>query len=294
MTPDVPEVVIIPAGRWVRFLNLLKRTFVSAFDDGLFGIAKGVAYSSLLAFFPAMASLAAILAQVQAESVSHAIASFLGELAPPGSEPLVRFVFSVRGQRPVWLLIVGTLLSIWAATGAIMSLMEGFQAVYKLPSGRHFLKQRGVAVLLVFAAAIPALGASFLMLFGTRSERAITEWLHLVPQGEQLRVSVLIVSRTFRYLIALGATVLVTALLYYFGPNRPSKRFSDVWPGAFLATVLWLPATGGFGWYVGHLSNYNVLYGSVAAGIVLLVWMYLLAVIALIGCEFNAEYERRL
>jgi len=278
----------------VRFLNLLKRTFVSAFDDGLFGIAKGAAYSSLLAFFPAMASLTAILAQVQAESVSRVISHFLFELAPPGSQDLVRFVFTERGQRPVWLLIVGSLFSIWAATGSIMSLMEGFQAVYKLPSGRHFLKQRGVAVLLVFAAALPALGASFLMLFGTRSETAITQWLHLVPQGEQLRVSVLIVSRTFRYLIALGATVLVTALLYYFGPNRPAKRFRDVWPGAFLATVLWLPATAGFGWYVGHLSNYNVLYGSVAAGIVLLVWMYLLAVIALIGCEFNAEFERRL
>jgi membrane protein len=286
--------VIIPAGRWVHFLNLLKRTFVSAFDDGLFGIAKGAAYSSLLAFFPAMASLTAILAQVQAESVSRVISHFLFELAPPGSQDLVRFVFTERGQRPVWLLIVGSLFSIWAATGSIMSLMEGFQAVYKLPSGRHFLKQRGVAVLLVFAAALPALGASFLMLFGTRSETAITQWLHLVPQGEQLRVSVLIVSRTFRYLIALGATVLVTALLYYFGPNRPAKRFRDVWPGAFLATVLWLPATAGFGWYVGHLSNYNVLYGSVAAGIVLLVWMYLLAVIALIGCEFNAEFERRL
>lgn len=278
----------------MRFLNLLKRTFVSAFDDGLFGIAKGAAYSSLLAFFPAMASLTAILAQVQAESVSRVISHFLFELAPPGSQDLVRFVFTERGQRPVWLLIVGSLFSIWAATGSIMSLMEGFQAVYKLPSGRHFLKQRGVAVLLVFAAALPALGASFLMLFGTRSETAITQWLHLVPQGEQLRVSVLIVSRTFRYLIALGATVLVTALLYYFGPNRPAKRFRDVWPGAFLATVLWLPATAGFGWYVGHLSNYNVLYGSVAAGIVLLVWMYLLAVIALIGCEFNAEFERRL
>jgi membrane protein len=286
--------VIIPAGRWVRFLNLLKRTFVSAFDDGLFGIAKGAAYSSLLAFFPAMASLTAILAQVQAESVSRVISHFLFELAPPGSQDLVRFVFTERGQRPVWLLIVGSLFSIWAATGSIMSLMEGFQAVYKLPSGRHFLKQRGVAVLLVFAAALPALGASFLMLFGTRSETAITQWLHLVPQGEQLRVSVLIVSRTFRYLIALGATVLVTALLYYFGPNRPAKRFRDVWPGAFLATVLWLPATAGFGWYVGHLGHYNVLYGSVAAGIVLLVWMYLLAVIALLGCEFNAEFERRL
>jgi membrane protein len=277
----------------MRFLNLLKRTSVSAFNDGCFGIAKGVAYSALLAFFPAMASLFAILAQVQADAVSRAISRFLGELAPPGSQILIDFIFNKRGQRPGWLLIVGTLLSVWAATGALMSLMEGFQAVYKLPGGRSFLKQRGVAVLLVFAAALPAVGASSLMLFGTRTERAIVDWLHLVPQGEQLRVWVVVVSRTFRYAIALGATVVVTGLLYYFGPNR-AMRWRNVWPGAFLATVLWLPATAGFGWYVGHLAHYNVLYGSVAAGIVLLVWMYLLAVIALLGCEFNAEYERGL
>jgi membrane protein len=292
MAPFSPEVVVVPAGFWVRFLNLMKRTFVASFDDGCFGIAKGAAYSALLAFFPAMASLTAILAQVRAESVSRIISRFLFELTPPGSEDLVRFVFTERGQRPVWLLIVSTTLSIWAATGAIMSLMEGFQAVYKLPGGRSFLKQRAVAVLLVFAAALPALGASSLMLFGSRSERAITFWLHLVPQGEQFDWWVVVVSRTFRYSIALSATILVTGLLYHFGPNRPTKRLRDVWPGAVLATVLWLPATAGFGWYVGHLANYNVLYGSVAAGIVLLVWMYVLAVIALIGCEFNAEFAR--
>ncbi len=292
MAPLTPEVVIVPAGRWVRFFNLLKRTFIAAIDDGCFGIAKGAAYSALLAFFPAMASLTAILAQIRAESVSRAISRFLGELTPPGSQDLVRFVFTERGQRPVWLLIAGTVLSIWAATGALMSLMEGFQAVYKLPGGRPFVKQRAVAVLLVFAAALPAIGASSLMLFGTRTERAITEWLHLVPEGEQFQWWVVALSRTFRYTIALGTTVLVTGLLYHFGPNRPVKRLRDVWPGAILATILWLPATAGFGWYVGHIANYNVLYGSVAAGIVLLVWMYLLAVIALLGCEFNAEFER--
>jgi membrane protein len=278
----------------MRFGNLLKRTFISAFEDGCFGIAKGAAYSALLAFFPAMASLVAILAQVRAESVSRAIKRFLGELAPPGSQDLIDFVFNKHGQRPVWLLVAGALLSLWGATGAVISLMEGFQAIYKLPGGRPFLKERGVAALLVFAAAVPALGASSLMLFGAHSERAISEWLHLVPQGEQFQWWVVALSRTFRYFMALSATVVVTAMLYYFGPNRPAKRIRDVWPGAFLATVLWLPATAGFGWYVSHLANYNVLYGSVAAGIVLLVWMYLLAVIALLGCEFNAEWERRL
>ena len=83
----------------------------------------------------------------------------------------------------------------------------------------------------------------------------------------------------------------VTATLYYYGPYR-RQRWRYVWPGAILATVLWLGATSGFAWYVRNIGHYNVMYGSVGAGIALLVWMYVLAIIALIGCEFNAEFER--
>jgi membrane protein len=93
--------------------------------------------------------------------------------------------------------------------------------------------------------------------------------------------------------VALGATVFVTGLMYYTGPNRPMK-FRSVWPGAILATVLWLLATSGFALYVRHIARYNVLYGSIGAVIALLVWMYLLAVIALFGCEYNAVRERLL
>ena len=70
------------------------------------------------------------------------------------------------------------------------------------------------------------------------------------------------------------------------GPTTASRA------GAFVATVLWLAATASFGWYVRHIGHYNVLYGSIATAILLLVWMYLLAIIALFGCEFNAHYEK--
>ena len=67
------------------------------------------------------------------------------------------------------------------------------------------------------------------------------------------------------------------------------------WPGwyAIAAGILTLPlATIGFAWYVRHMAHYNVMYGSIGASIALLVWMYLSAAVALLGCEFNAEYER--
>jgi membrane protein len=80
-------------------------------------------------------------------------------------------------------------------------------------------------------------------------------------------------------------------VLYYAAPER-KQSFHQVLPGAMLATVLWLLATLGFGWYVRHVVNYNVLYGGVGAGLALLVWMYVLAVILFLGCEFNAEREK--
>ncbi|HZU24466.1 MAG TPA: YihY/virulence factor BrkB family protein [Bryobacteraceae bacterium] len=285
MAADASALIVVPARPWARFTGLLRRSFIAAYEDGCFGIAKGAAYSALLAFFPICTSIAAILAQVRAESVSAQISRFLFEVVPPGSQELVRYVFSYHGARPIWLLIAASLLAVWAGTGVMMTLMEGFQAAYKLPTGRPFLQQRLVAVVLVFSAALPVVGASMLILFS----RSFTRWLG-VPAGAQAPGWLILSTEAINYLIAFAAILLVTCLLYFFGPNRPMKM-RDVWPGAVLATVLWLPATGGFGWYVRHIANYNLLYGSVAASIIFIVWMYMLAVIALLGCEFNAERE---
>ncbi len=172
-----------------------------------------------------------------------------------------------------------------------MSLMEGFQAAYRLPHGRPFLKQRGMAVVLVFAAAIPTLAASSLILFGSRTESSFIRWVIFMPEGASIRQSVLLVGRSARYLVAFGGIVLSMALFYFFGPNR-TQKLHRMWPGALVATSLWLIATSVFAWYVTHVANYNVLYGSIGAVIALLVWMYFLAVIVLVGCEFNALAER--
>lgn len=286
-----PRIIMVQAKPWIRFWRLLKQTTIAAYEDNCFGIGKGVAYSGLLALFPVLTSIAAILLRANAEAVSRTLARLLFEVVPPGSEELVRYQFMVKGQRPIWLVVVATLLSIWAASGAMMSLMEGFQAAYRLPGGRPFLKQRGVAVMLVFICALPSVGASFLIVFGARLQDRLFVSLGSKAADGHLTGWAAVLSVSSRYIIALACVVLVTGLLYYFGPYR-SMKLRNVWPGAFLATALWALATTGFGWYVRNLANYNVMYGSIAAVIVMLVWMYLLAIICLFGCEFNAEMER--
>src|SRR5580704_12537878 len=292
MTPASPSLYLERPGPVQRFWGLFRQACIATYEDNVFGVAKGAAYSSLLAFFPVLASLGAILASVNAGAVARVFSRLLFQVIPPGTEDLVRSQFTARSQRSGWLILLATLLSAWAASGAMMTLMEGFQAAYRLPSGRPFLKQRGVAILLVFIGAVPAVGSSVLIVFGARIEQWMLATMGLAPE-EDLRVSVVLAFGLLRYVVALGATVLVTGLLYYVGPNQQMK-FRSVWPGAILATVLWLVATTLFALYVRHIANYSVLYGSIGAVIALLVWMYLLAVITLFGCEYNAVRERLL
>lgn len=272
-------------------LWLLRRSLIAALDDGCLGVAKGAAYSALLAFFPVLASAATILVQSHAQFVSGIIEKGLSEIVPPGTEELVVRQFRVSGARPISLLIVAGLISIWAASGVIKSLIEGFHAAYRVPRGRGIVRQAAVAMGLVLVAAVPLLGASLLIVFGGQVERIVLNWMPVDPLLNPFAGVWQWVSLVARYTLAFLATVVITASLYYFGPYRV-QRWRYVWPGAILATVLWLVATSGFAWYARNIAHYNVMYGSIGAVIALLVWMYVMAFVALVGCEFNAIYER--
>ena len=199
--------------------------------------------------------------------------------------------FTVTGSRPLLLLVVAAFISIFAASGVIKSLIDGFQAAYRVPRSRGVIRSNLVGFALVLLAAVPLLAASLLILFGGQVEGVVMNWFKVDPIWTPLAWVWELLSQLARYLVAFATTVMVSATLYYFGPYR-KQRWRYVWPGSILATILWLGATSGFAWYARHIGHYNVMYGSVGAGIALLVWMYLLAIIALIGCEFNAEYER--
>jgi membrane protein len=276
---------------WRTVPYVLRRSLISAFQDNCFGIAKGAAYSALLSFFPVLTSAATVLVQTRADFVVRIIEQSLSEVVPPGTEDLVMLQFQVKGERPFLLLVVAVLLSLWSASRVITSLVEGFHAAYRVPRARGFLRDTAVSISLVLLATVPLLGASAMILFGGQVEQAVLKSMKVDPMFTSLAWMWSWLSWLARYALAFGTTIAVTAILYYFGPYR-RQRWRNVLPGAVVATILWLFATLGFGWYVRHIANYNVLYGSIGTSIALLVWMYVMAAIALLGCEFNAEFER--
>lgn len=294
--------LIIEPGLMRRTLWLLRRAFIAAFEDNCFSIAKGAAYSLLLSVFPVLTALTSILVTVRAQSVLHVIEGFIAQVLPPGTERLILGRLQ-GGAKPITLPVVAFIVALWAGSGAMISLMEGFQAAYRLPSGRPFLKERAMAIFLVIVAAVPVVLASSFILFGNRSEAAFVRWIGVSRDMSEISEPIRVLWRIVQYVAAFCTTTFVTGLLYYFGAShRPEpvtrhgkrrSRFAHVWPGAFVSTVLWLAATSGFAWYVGHrITTYNIFYGSIGAVIVLIIWLYLIACIVLIGCEFNAERER--
>ena len=256
-----------------------------------FGTAKGAAYSALLCFFPLLTATAAILIQARAEPISRILSRALSHVVPPGTEGPVLESFRVSGQRPAMLLVAATLISVWAASRVMTSLMEGFQAIYDIPTGRPFLRHQGVAILLVLSTALPVALALGLVLFGTRTEQIVLRWLGVVQAGEEVQAGVVLAAKASRYAVALAASVGVAGALYFLGPSPPAAGVLFVGAPVWAPPLLPFSAPRG-GWYVRNIASYNVLYGSVGAAIALLVWMYVLAAVALIGCEFNAEYER--
>lgn len=274
-----------------RFWWLLRRAVEITYEENCLSVSKGAAYSGLLALFPTLTALAAVLVQIKARPVLDVISVFLAEILPPGTEDLVLDRFAVQGERPTSLLVLATVLALYAASGFTISLIEGFDNVYRVPAGRHWIKNRIMAAILVFCAAIPAIGASALILFGTRTEENLLRWLQGSDAGEPLAAGLLWGAQIARVTLAFFSVVLVTGLLYYLGPAH-RQRWRDVWPGALVASGLWWGLTYGFGWYVRNIAGYNVMYGGLGAVIALLGWIYLIAVTACVGCAFNAARQR--
>lgn len=270
---------------------LLWRALVALYDEGGLGIAKGAAYSGLLSFFPALTTLALVLVRFRAEQAVELIARFFFEVVPPGARSLVMRRLMVAGEKPESLLVIAMLVSLWAASGVILSLVEGFNAIYHVPTDRPLVRGRLVAIGLVFCCVLPALGATFLILFGNRTEVWVIRRLGMIDSNHAIAGGVALLGKLARYAVALGAAILTSMVLYKIGPNRPTA-WRHTWPGAVVATLIWLAATQAFSYYVRNIADYNLLYGSIGAVIALLFWMYLLALIVLYGCAFNAERER--
>jgi membrane protein len=266
----------------LRFLNLLRKAVWRAFQHDAFAIAKASAYSSILTFFPTLLVLGSVLqARRNTQAFSREISDALTKILPAGTSTAQAYLRGSTG-RSFGLLFSTSLLTLWLASGVMISWMEGFRRCYELPKLWGLVKERLVALSLVVLAGIPLSCATILVAFGNRIETRI-----LFHIGHEFSPYVYLMWMLIRWLIATLTSVAVITLIYHNAVPR-TQPWHNVVPGATLATGLWFVMTMLFGFYLQHYADYSVIYGSLGVAIALLVWMYLISLVILIGAEFNA------
>jgi membrane protein len=267
----------------LRFARLLRLAFWRSFEHDAFAVAKASAYSMILTFFPTLLVIGSLLANSRKTAAYlREISYALGRILPAGSASALDYLKANSAQRSAGLLITTSLITLWTASGVMISWMEGFRHAYELPKIWGLVKERLMAFFLVILAGAPMCFATVLVAFGNRIELRVLSYF-----GGVYGLYVLLMWAVIRWTIAALTSIAVIALIYHYAVPR-TQPWHSVLPGATLATAMWFAATALFGGYLQAYADYSVIYGSLGVGIALLVWMYLISLVILIGAEFNA------
>ncbi len=271
-----------------RFFRHFRMALWRAFQHDAFQVAKAAAFSAILTLFPAILVMASLLSMSHmTEAVVRELSHALGRILPEGTRSAVLEYFT--GSKPVSLKFLLTLIviTLWTGSGVMISWMQGFRAAYQMPKIWGLVKERMIAFLLVVLAGVPLFFASSLLVFGNQIEA----WI-IYRVGHELGPYILGLWTMLRWIIAALTSIAVIGLIFHHGVPR-TQPWHRVLPGSVLSTVLWFVSTVLFGFYLRRFANYNIIYGSVATAIALLIWLHLVSLVILIGAEFNAlRYPR--
>jgi membrane protein len=282
----------------LRLIVHLRRAIWAAFGHSVFSMAKAAAYSAMLSIFPALVVITTLFATMPSgDNIRGVLRAALQQVLPPDTMLLVQNYFINYHTRSIRIVWGCAFVSVFAAMGVLLTLMDGFRRAYRLPRGVWgFWQERVAAVLLVPATIIPMAGATAFLTFG----HFIEQWM-IQNSDHGLRLYVILFWRLIRWTIAVSASILALVLIYHFGvprhkhPLRGGKmafirgRWRETIPGAAIATASWFLSTLLYGWYVTRFADYSIVYGSLSAGIATLVWLYMTSFSVLIGAEFNAQ-----
>ena len=286
-TADVGHVPSGPQRLSLRdWIAVCKRTVKEFMADDCMGLAQQIAFSSLLAFFPAMILLVGLLGLIGAYDE---LKSFLGVVAPGAVIDAIDLAQKSAAGKPAAAsiaFIIGFFGALWAATGAMSSLVKAVNAAYDRIETRPFWKVRLISLLLVFLTGFVLAGLFVLIVFGGPIGEAIAEKAHLGGAFD-------LVWTFLRWPIAFVAVLVFFALVYYLAPNAAQRSWKWVTPGSLVGAVLWLALSGLFAVYTSFSDSYDKTYGTLAGGIVLLLWLYYSAMAVLFGGELNAELDRQ-
>jgi membrane protein len=288
LTASPVEVGRVPQSPWRlsprEWLASFKRAFKSFLADDATGLSAQVAYSSLLAFFPAVVFLVGLLDLIGAYG---ALEDFLAPVAPGEVvDTIERLQRDTSTGTSVVAFVTGAALAAWAASGAMTAVIKAVNRAYDRLETRPFWKTRLIALLLVALSGLVLAGLMLLIVFGGPLGEAIAEKAGLGGAFD-------LVWGVVRWPIAFLAILTFFALTYYLAPNVDVRSWTWLSPGAVVGSLAWLALSGLFALYTSYSDSYSRTYGALASGIVLLLWLNYSAFALLFGAELNAELDEQ-
>ena len=273
----------LPLRDWIAAGKRAAKEFLA---DDCVGLAQQIAYSSLLAFFPAVILLVGLFGLIGA---FDDLKEFLGVVAPGAVLDAIELAEeSAAGRKgaSAAAVVLGAGGATWAASGAMASTIKAVNRAYDRVETRPGWKVRALAIGLVALTGLVTATLFLLIVFGGPLGTAIAEHAGLGGAFELLWAVV-------RWPLAFATILLFFAIVYWAAPNVQPRNWKWISPGSLVGGLLWLALSGLFAVYTALVNSYDKTYGSLAGGIVLLLWLNYSAFALLFGAELNAELDRQ-
>ncbi|HKF30962.1 MAG TPA: YihY/virulence factor BrkB family protein [Jatrophihabitantaceae bacterium] len=266
---------------------VLRRSIRIYRRGGLPDQAAALTYYGILAIFPGLLALLSIMGLL-GRSTTQAFLDDAHTFVPGGVNTFLHSAIrnvEGRGGAASVAVIIGIVLALWAASGYVAAFMRASNAIYSVDEGRPIWRTAplrfGVSVLLCIMLVASVVIVAVTGPVADEAGRAIGVGSAAVTAWGTAKWPVLLI-----------LVSLMLALLYWASPNVKQPGVRWILPGAALAVVIWLAASGLFGVYLGFSSSYNKTYGSLAGVIIFLVWLWISNTAVLLGVVFNAEMQR--
>ena len=273
----------IPARGWK---DVLLRVYANISKHRILALAAGMTYYSILAIFPAMAALVGVYGLFSDPSTIARHLDQLGGFLPGGAIDVAREQLTrvaSKGSHTLGLtFLVGLGVSLWSANAAMKSLFDTLNIVHDEEEKRGFIKLNAISlgftvggVLFVLAALGSILVVPILL-----------QYAGLSGAGDLLL-------RFGRWPAMYLILTFALAVIYRYGPSREKPKWRWITWGSAMAALLWLAVSGMFSWYAANFGNFNETYGSLGAVIGFMMWLWISAIVILLGGEIDAEMERQ-
>ncbi|MGE3961823.1 MAG: YihY/virulence factor BrkB family protein [Dehalococcoidia bacterium] len=271
-------------------MDFIKDLYREFQEDDLMGGAAELAYRFLFALFPFFIFLAALSGYVTSwldvQNPTDEIVSSIGDTLPAdASGVLEEQLRGVLDNSRGGLLSFGAIAALWAASSATKTVMKWMNRVYNVREDRPFLKKQAVGLGLTLVGALGFILGAAVLIGGQVAGSEITEQIGLSGAWG----TVVSWARIPAALLLLMAAM---AVVYWVTPNA-GLPFAWITPGAVLFVVTWIVATIAFAFYVANFANYQATYGALGGVIILMLWLYITALVLLLGGKINATIEAR-